>query len=640
MAIVVTLMVLSLIFQFSFLLGIPWLSFIIEVILAAGAFLMISREHHRLTHIFKSLLLFMRYNMVASGVAVLCIVYLGFQALLLPEGNFDCMRYNLTRVLLFQQERSLFLTNITEFHQAVFPVGGDILSHLFLRYYTDYGLATISLLAYLSIGFGGYALARKYASSNVAWTVMVIVISFPLLVRQATGTKPDILATAVVVLCFLSGRGMLQRPNLKDGLLVILGLGFGLSIKTTFIAFLVPFSIVFACLFLKQYGLGPILRFLKQRWGLFIVIVPAVLVFSQFWLFMHNYIHWGHWAGPIEFVSHHKNQDGLWGAIANLLRYGVQSVHLMTPVDALSDWLSGLKISDLLERAYETLLHPVIGDLGAAYSNNIVKFELSDTWTWGDGQNGAWFGPFGFLLVLPVLVYTLVRGSTYLRMASIVLIVYVAVLCWQLAWMPWNCRFFGPVFAGSAGCLGYWLEKRQKIWKPRILQIVALSILVYCCAINQDKLLVGPGHLMLSIKQFTPAPGLFEHGIWAQADWGRDRFFYARRYYGNNRVKEFIDIVKPNAKVAVVAAGQSWLFHYMLYRPDVHFVPLPGKAITGKELDADSLEGFDYLLCINRSYEEFFLPGKHELLQEYKPEKRMWETPLGEYILPGGLIRL
>ncbi|MEK6766548.1 MAG: hypothetical protein AABY49_10045 [Planctomycetota bacterium] len=326
--------------------------------------------------------------------------------------------------------------------------------------------------------------------------------------------------------------------------------------------------------------------------------------------------------------------------MANLLRYGMQSLHLMTPVDALSDWLCGVKISDLLERAYETLLYPVIGDLGSAFPNNVVKFELSDTWTWGDGQNGAWFGPFGFLFVIPALVYTLLCGSAYLRMVSIVLVVYAVVLSWQLSWMPWSCRFFGPVFVGGAGCLGYWLARWERRWKLQAMQIAALSILVYCCVINQDKLLVGPGHLMQSMKQFTLAPGLFEYGIWTQTDWGRDRFFYARRYYGNNRVKEFMHVVKPNARVAVVSQHLGWLFHYMLYRPDVNFVPLHTKDSTGKALGTESLEGFDYLLCINLACDEFFIPEKHELLLEYKPEKQIWEVPPGEYVSPGGLIRL
>ncbi len=640
LAIVVTLLVLSLTFQIAFLLGIPRLSFPVEGVLAIGALVVILSERHRLGDICTSLFRYMRCHRVMSGIVVLCIVYLGLQTILLPEGNNDSMRYNLTRILMFQQKRSMILTNITEFHQAVLPVGGDILSHLFLRYYTDYGLATISLLAYLSIGFGTYALARSHASSHIAWTVMLVVISFPLLVRQATGTKPDILATSVVVLCLLSAERLLCNPNSRDGLLVALGLGFGLSIKTTFMAFLVPFILVYACLFIRRYGVRQIFQLLKRSWLPTIFVVPLVLVFSQFWLFMHNYIHWGHWAGPIEFVSHHKNQDGLWGVLANLLRYGMQSIHLMTPADVLSEWLGGEKISDLLEKVYELVLYPVIGDSGAAWPHKIVPFALSD-WSWGDGENSAWFGPFGFLLVIPALVYAMVSGPACLRMVAIVLVAYAVVLSWQVSWMPWNCRFFGPVFVGAAGCLGFWLVRWQTLRRLQAMQIVALSILVYCSVINQAKLLVGTVPLMQSVKQFTLAPGLIEQGIWTQTNWGRDRLYYARRYYGNNRVKEFIHAVKPNARVAVASQHLGWLFHYMLYRPDVSFTPVFSiDRVTGKALGMDSLDGFDYLLCINRSCDEFFIPEKHELILEYKQEKQIWEVPLGEYIRPGGLIRL
>jgi hypothetical protein len=639
LAIIVTLLILSLTFQTAFLLGIPGLSFPVEGVLSIGALVLIFRERQRLADICTSLFRFMRCHSVMSGVVVLCIVYLGLQAFVIPEGNYDCMRYNLTRVLLFQQERSILLTNVTEYHQAVFPVGGDILSHLFLRYYTDYGLAAISFLAYLSIGFGSYALSRNHASSHVAWTVMLIVISFPLLVRQATGTKPDILATSVVILCLLCAERLLHRPNLRDGLLVVLGLGFGISIKTTFLAFLLPFVLVFACLFIKRHGLGPIFQILKRSWLPIIFVVPMVLVFSQIWLFLHNHNYWGHWGGPTEFVNFHRNQDGLGGAVANLVRYGMQSLHLMTPADVLSEWLSGEKISDLLERAYELVLYPVIGDTGALWSHKIEPFVISDS-NWGDGENAAWFGPFGFLFVIPAMVYTLLCGSAYLRMVSIVLVVYAVVLSWQFPWTPWNCRFFGPVFAGGAGCLGYWLTRWERRWKLQAMQIAALSILVYCCVVNQAKSLLGPGALKQSARQFTLAPGLIEQSIWVQTDWGRDRHYYARRYYGNNRIEEFIQVVKPNARVAVVSQHHGWLFHYLLYRPDIHFVPLSSNDSTGKVLSTELLDGFDYLLCINRSCGDFFLPDKHELLLEYKPDKQIWEVSLGEYVSPGGLIRL
>jgi hypothetical protein len=322
LAIIVTLLILSLTFQTTFLLGIPGLSFPVEGVLVAGALVIIFRERYRLSEICISLFRFMRCHSVMSVVVVLCITYLGLQAFVLPEGNHDCMRYNLTRVLLFQQEHSMLLTNITEYHQAVLPVGGDIISHLFLRYYTDYGLAAISLLAYLSIGFGSYALARRHASSHIAWTVMLIVTSFPLLVRQATGTKPDILATSVVILCFLCAERLLKHPNIRDGLLVVIGLGFGMSIKTTFLAFLVPFALMFACLFLKRHGVETILRIIRRNWLLVIIIIPAVLVFSQLWLFLHNHNYWGHWAGPIGFVNHHKNQEGLLGAVLHQPEWG------------------------------------------------------------------------------------------------------------------------------------------------------------------------------------------------------------------------------------------------------------------------------------------------------------------------------
>jgi hypothetical protein len=68
----------------------------------------------------------------------------------------------------------------------------------------------------------------------------------------------------------------------------------------------------------------------------------------------------------------------------------------------------------------------------------------------------------------------------------------------------------------------------------------------------------------------------------------------------------------------------------MLYRPDVSFVPVFSiDRVKGKAFGVDSLDGIDYLLCINRSCDEFSIPDKHELLLEYKLDKQIWEVSPG-----------
>ena len=96
--------------------------------------------------------------------------YLLALAWLVPPANWDSMTYNLARVLLFEEQRTLLLHSITTLRQAVFPLGSDILAYLMLRLGSDYGVGLFSWLSWLAIVSGTYTLARRYSSGRIAIT--------------------------------------------------------------------------------------------------------------------------------------------------------------------------------------------------------------------------------------------------------------------------------------------------------------------------------------------------------------------------------------------------------------------------------------------------------------------------------------
>ncbi len=198
LGIVIALMLLSIIFQVSFLLELPSFSFFLEV--------------------------------------------------LVPPANYDSMTYNLSRVFLFQQENSLFLKSVNTPRQALMVMGSDILSYAFLRFYSDYGVGIFSFLAYISVGVGTYALSRNFAPVKISIASTLVIVSLPEFCFQATATKNDIFTAASAVFCFLTAYRVLESLNIEDFSLTILGLSFGFSAKTTFLAFLVPFTITFGFL--------------------------------------------------------------------------------------------------------------------------------------------------------------------------------------------------------------------------------------------------------------------------------------------------------------------------------------------------------------------------------------------------------
>ena len=47
----------------------------------------------------------------------------------------------------------------------------------------------------------------------------------------------------------------------------------------------------------------------------------------------HNWRKWGSWAGPTSFAALFRHEDGLAGTAANLARYAVQSLQVLSPTD-------------------------------------------------------------------------------------------------------------------------------------------------------------------------------------------------------------------------------------------------------------------------------------------------------------------
>ena len=365
------LLILSFSFQLSFLLGEPKISFLIEIIIT-GLYIYIIKI--RLSQFKKALRIikdfFLKYKFTLTSLFIAW-TYLFLQAVLLPPANWDSMTYNLARVLLFQQEKSLFLTEVSLDSQAVLPVGSDILHHSFLRFYNDYGIGIFSFIAYLIICFGTYALARRYANQQHSLLATLVIASLPEIVLQSTSTKNDILTAATSVFCFIIIHRLLTNINVEDLILLPIVLSFGISCKPNFMGFVIAFILLFSFLFVKKYSWRYLIKTVaKYRLYFFLAILP-ILVFFPWFTFYHNQIHFGTWSGSLRLLNLCKQQDGILGTSGNAVRYLIQTIDFLDPVELVFKEITkkifnheGYTITDLLMNFYNQIFHPLFGEKG------------------------------------------------------------------------------------------------------------------------------------------------------------------------------------------------------------------------------------------------------------------------------------
>lgn len=589
LGIISIMMILSLSLQTAFLLHQPDLAYALEGGLLAWAVWELARsDRASLQAIPRALWRILRR---APHLIILIVTwaYLGVQAVLLPPSNWDGMTYNLARVLLFAQQKTLLLTHITTVRQAVFPVGSDILAHIWLRLGSDYGIGVFSWLSYTAIVLGVYALGRRVVGRLPALTGAVVVAGLPELVYQATTVKNDVVMTAIAVGCLVILARILQGEDPAESSLSLciihlaLLFAFGISAKLNFAYFAIPFMVCASYLLLRQY---PLRTLLPKPKHLLPAIIP-ILILSQIWLFAENKRNRGGWFGSPDFLTAHRHQDGLQGAGANLLRYLIQSLH---PTELLDIYIAerGQSVAARLQQFYDTQLADSISHLGFSTLNPQV-FQIN----WLPHEDFSWFGPLSVILILPALLGALLGRDRLTRAISLIGWTYLLLIAFLVAWMPWNTRFFTLFFVMGALCIAPMVNKWPKFLHA-IIQITALLTLLFATTYNQRK----PLFVEFSLDE-TRNYQTFPLNIWEETDYGRIRDFYVTDRFDDDRLNRFIDEIPPNITLALRNGDEAWVYPFMQSRRDLTYFPLMTPFIDDPIIRlADHVDEIDYLLCL------------------------------------------
>lgn len=579
LGIFLSLILISLVFQVAFLLEFPQVSVLLEVILAVLTLRYIIRNYPIIKQAISATIGFIIKHKLVAGIIIICWLYLFLLVAIIPPANWDSMAYNLSRVYLFQQANSLFLENVTTLRQSMFVVGADLLNYGFLRLDRDYGVGIFSWLAYISVGIGTYGLSRNFASERVSLATALIIISLPEFCFQATSTKNDIFTAASALFCFIIGDRFLAKPDAKHLGLLLLGLAYGFSAKTTFLAFLVPFGICFSLLAIVKVGGKNLYKIVINNWLYLSLLTAPILVISQVWLFWHNAATVDDLTGG-ETIKIARDSINL-GVVANLVRYFFQSIHLF-PLDYIAKGRLGIDLGEYLSNIYYQIFQPVFDDMAMGYVGDrpyLFKIRVIPH------EDFSWYGPLALMVILPAICFSLFKGNYWLKVQSLSLLGFMLIFSHKLVWTPWSNRYVTLFFAASGTCVAFFLQQIPQKFQGKILQGIkasALIILISACVLNVSKPLGG-----LSITEF------FKPNIWNKTNFGSDRLYYARKHHDDDRVEQFRDLVAPGSKVALIAGEKSWIYHFYLVSPGVEIIP------TSLSQFLNNLKTYDYLLCLD-----------------------------------------
>ncbi|MFO8085451.1 MAG: hypothetical protein R6U27_14160 [Desulfobacterales bacterium] len=476
-ALISTLMSFSFIFQFSFIIGIPAASFFFEAIMTVVAVVII----FNLRACFKSFAEIFRFVIARQALAFFALFlvfgYLAFVACsTVPEMGYQNL---FNKIKFFEQHKTFFLQADLSAREPLFPMNTAIISHLFLRANSHVGTGLIGFLAYLSVGFSTYALSRRYAWPDTAFTVTFITLSLTRLVFLSTTPGMEIVPAAGSLFCILAIYRSLEQPDILDLILLFLGILFSISAKNMVLAFPVILIILVCLLFIRRHGTVTWRSLLINHWKISLSAVIPLLVFSQAWLFAYNIIEYGGWLGANQVSNIPTEGNVLLGAVANLVRYLFESLQLTWPLDILFSWTFDFSFNGLLFKTYNVIFLPLFATNGAA-----IPFVFS----WAPSGQLSWFGPFGILFVVPAVIVSIFRAHRRLKAIAIALAGYVYIVTLVVAWKPGNAEFFTIVFTCGGFCVSFLLPPwRFTTSGKKFLQVISILLLLYVCIFNANR---------------------------------------------------------------------------------------------------------------------------------------------------------
>jgi hypothetical protein len=327
---------------------------------------------------------------------------------------------------------------------------------------------TANLCAWMIIALSTYALARRYAWPGTAATAALLVAGMPRLLQQVLVPYSDLLPAAAAIVAVLALFRAVEQPHGHD--LAMLAAAVCFTVAGGKLCYLLPLVLLVLSLLVlgRRHGIRLWPAAVARHPRALIAALAAILVFAQPAVVIFNLAGGRSWMGSFAGDQVVFNADGLAGAGANLIRYLLQSIHMPDGVDKAVRHVFGFSPVNTLYLLYQKTLGAAAGAKGAA-----EPFTVS----WARHDPLVWFGPTGFLLILPSVLYAARKGPRRLKNTASALVAYWVLIALILAWRPQNVSLMTPFFVCGGFCAAFFLPPWRFSRRGRlVLQLLALLI--------------------------------------------------------------------------------------------------------------------------------------------------------------------
>ena len=377
--------------------------------------------------------------------------------LVLPITNADAVDYHVARSMFYILNGSLNHFDIADVRILTFPLNSEIIyAWVLLLLKKEAFLGGLSFFGYLLSIFSIVKFMRLagFCLRKIVWSIFMVSSLASVLV-QISGTETDVL-TASLILSSVTLFWISFKDN-KITNIIFSSIAYAIAVGTKTTAIIAIPAVAVIMLFLS-YKYKNFKNFIMFCIG----FVLNFLIFSAY-IYIINFIDYGSIIGTKSSIVAHKNFFGIKGMVANFVR------HIFLFFD-----FSGFKWGEYVGQYFLAvklfilkLLH-VSNVPEGIYSNPKGSFGINGTLI----EPNMSFGILGFLVLLPCLVYSLIKlfisknlKTVLLAVLSFSYLVFIIFLSYMIAYMNYNCRFLAMFAVIATPVLSYSYYKKQNILK-------------------------------------------------------------------------------------------------------------------------------------------------------------------------------
>jgi hypothetical protein len=432
------------------------------------------------------------YLLVLSFFLILGYLLLALLIYVVPPNNVDSVATHMNRVVFWLFHGNFFPWDTEKIYQIIYPVNAQLQiywSVLFTK--TDHFAGFVQYFAALASALAIVGISRiNGLSRKQSIFPGIIFLTLPAIVLQSTTTQNDLVITALFIISIYFFFLAIKEQQMTAFALSGVSIGLAVGTKQTMFFLLVPYIILLlsAWIFFKKVNF-------KQLFHLgWISILTFLLIGSQ--IFISNYIHYGHPLGARNVINHQALMVFTSGEANKITALNTSRlVYQMADLSGLPDplWGYGIKLKALVTKPVLNVINLDIESTKGVYPgyeyNLRQRFDLQEDF--------AWYGPIGFIILIPFSLFALINGIRkkilYQISSAIFFFLFLfLIVFFRPGWDPYQGRYFMPVISMLLPLLGGINQKniasRITVW---LFSAIAISTLLSCLFLNSAKPITG-----------------------------------------------------------------------------------------------------------------------------------------------------